>query len=398
MLRRNFLPALAALPVSRSFAAPKPPVRMKITAVRVVRLKVIRDAGSLEPAWNPGGKMRFQVGGGSFVEVHSDQGLVGIGPGMQPDLLPAIEAQLLGKDPFDMQTNSAHLKYYASGPSYRGSAGVDIALWDLIGKACGQPLYKLWGGGKDRVPAYASMIQLSSPEERARMAEQLLAEGWTAIKLRLHHPTMRDDIRTVELVRKAVGDRMEIMTDANQAQSFDGWQPGVAWTFERAAETARKLQELRCYWLEEPLPRYSWNRLAELNRLVEIPIAGGENNRGLHEFLGLLRDDVFDIVQPECMVLDGVTTPRKIGVLAEAFGKRIVPHHGGGDLGTIAHLHLIASWPHSPYIELLHDPPIGSYQQRFSIMSNAPVVDKQGFMALPQGPGLGVEIRRDWIV
>lgn len=398
MLRRNFLPALAALPAARSLALPKPPARMKITAVRVVRLKLIRDVGSLEPAWSPGGRMQFQIGGGSFVEIRSDQGLVGIGPGMQPDLLPAIEAQLLGKDPFDVQTNSAHLQYYASGPSYRGSAGVDIALWDLIGKACGQPLYKLWGGGKDRVPAYASMIQLSSPEDRARMAEQLLAEGWTAIKLRLHHAAMREDLRTVELVRKAVGDRMEIMTDANQAQSFDGWQPGVTWTFERAAETARKLQELRCYWLEEPLPRYSWDRLAELNRLVEIPIAGGENNRGLHEFLGLLRDNVFDILQPECMVLNGVTLPRKIGVLAEAFGKRIVPHHGGGDLGTIAHLHLIASWPHSPYIELLHDPPIGSYRHRFSIMSNPPLVDREGFMPLPQGPGLGVEIRRDWIL
>lgn len=397
MLRRTFLPALAAVPVTRSLAAPKPSVRMKIKGVRVVHLKRIRDVGSIEPAWNPGGSMNFQVGGGSFVEIQTDQGLVGIGPGMQPELVPAVEAQLLGQDPFDIEPASARLKYYASGPSYRGSAGVDIALWDLVGKSCGQPLYKIWGGGKDRVPAYASMIRLSTPEERARMAEQLLAEGWTAIKLRLHHTTMRDDIRTVELVRKAVGDRMEIMTDANQAQSFDGWQPGVRWDFERAAETARRLQELRCYWLEEPLPRYAWNRLAELNRLVEIPIAGGENNRGLHEFLGLLREDVFDIVQPECMVLDGVTTCRKIGVLAEAFGKRIVPHHGGGDLGTIAHLHLIASWPHAPFIELLHDPPIGSYKHRFSIMENAPVVGADGFMPLPQGPGLGVEIRRDWI-
>ena len=95
--------------------------------------------------------------------------------------------------------------------------------------------------------------------------------------------------------------------------------------------------------------------------------------------------------------MDGVTTVRKIGVLAEAFGKRIVPHHGGGDLGTIAHLHLIASWAHAPYIELLHDPPVGSYQHRFAIMANAPAVDHDGYIPVPQGPGLGVEIRRDWI-
>jgi D-galactarolactone cycloisomerase len=187
------------------------------------------------------------------------------------------------------------------------------------------------------------------------------------------------------------------MIDANQAQSAGNWQPGVQWDFKRAVETARALQQLKCYWLEEPLPRYDWDQLAELNRLVEIPIAGGENNRGLHEFLTMCRQNVFDILQPECMVLEGVTTVRKIGVLAETYGKRIVPHHGGGDLGTIAHLHLIASWRHAPYVELLHDPPIGSYQHKFSIMENAPVVDADGSIPVPQGPGLGVEIRQDWI-
>jgi L-alanine-DL-glutamate epimerase-like enolase superfamily enzyme len=97
------------------------------------------------------------------------------------------------------------------------------------------------------------------------------------------------------------------------------------------------------------------------------------------------------------MVLDGVTAVRKIGVMAEVFGKRVVPHHGGGDLGTIAHLHLIASWRHARYVELLHDPPVGSYQHRFAIMVNPPTVDREGYLPVPQGPGLGVEIRRDLI-
>src|SRR5215469_2404126 len=96
-----------------------------------------------------------------------------------------------------------------------------------------------------------------------------------------------------------VGDRMEIMIDANQAQSPGDWQPGVLWSFQRAVETARELQRLRCVWLEEPLPRYSFDRLAELNRLVEIPIAGGENSRWLHEYLWMLQQGVYDIVQPE---------------------------------------------------------------------------------------------------
>jgi D-galactarolactone cycloisomerase len=396
MYRRSFLTALAGLPAAQLAAAPKPAAAVKITDIRIRQLKLIRDAGSLEPAWNPGGRMSFKIGGGSFVEVHTDQGAVGIGPSIQADLLPAIKTQLVGQDPFDLEAHAAHLRYFANS-SARGPAGVDIALWDLVGKLCGQPLYKLWGGGRDRVPAYASMIQLSTPDERARLAEQLRAEGWKAIKLRLHYQTMREDIQLVEMVRKAVGDRMEIMVDANQAQSSGTWQPGVQWDFQRAVETARHLQQLRCVWLEEPLPRFDFDGLAELNRLVEIPIAGGENNRPLHEFLTILRQGVFDIVQPDCMVVDGITAMRKIGVMAEAFGRRIVPHHGGGDLGTIAHLHLIASWRHSPYIELLHDPPVGAYRHRFEIMENAPAVDRDGQMPLPQGPGLGVEIRRDWI-
>ncbi len=366
--------------------------RLKITDVRVVPLRIVRETGSIEPAWNPGGRMSFRVGGGSFTEILTDQGLRGIGPGMDPGLVGAVKAQLVGKDPFDIETHSARLRYYAAGSSYRGSSCVDIALWDLIGKASGQPLYKLWGGGRDKVPAYASMIRLSTPEERAELAKRLAGEGWKAIKLRLHYETMKEDLRVVEAVRNAVGDRMEILTDANQAQSSGNWQPGVLWDFRRAVETARALQNLGCGWLEEPLPRYAFGQLAELNRLVEIPIAGGENNRGVHEFMAMLREGVYDILQPESMVTEGVTGLRKIGVMAEAFGKKVVPHHGGGNLGTIAHLHLVASWPHAPWLELLHDPPVGDYRHGFSILKEAPVVDREGMIAVPQGAGLGVEI------
>ena len=136
----------------------------------------------------------------------------------------------------------------------------------------------------------------------------------------------------------------------------------------------------------------SYLAVAELNRNVEIPLAGGENNRLTHEFLQICEKGVYDILQPEGMVMEGVTALRKIGALAEFYGKRIYPHHGGGDIGTVAHLHLVASWPHAPYEELLHDPPIADYRHRFSIMKNPPLVGSDGFIPMPQGPGLGVEI------
>lgn len=372
-----------------------PQPRLSVSDITLVPLKTVRHVGELEPAWSPGRTLSFQIGGTSYVEIHTTAGLIGIGPPVDPQLLPAIKAYLVGKDPFDVEQHAAALRYYVHGLPYRGTAGIDIALWDLIGKACGQPLYKLWGGSKDKVLAYASLMLLSTPAERAEMALRLQGEGWQAIKLRLHHATMQEDLRTVETVRRAVGDSMVIMVDANQAQSSGTWQPGVRWDFRRAVETARELQRLNCYWLEEPLPRYAFAQLAALQHKVELPIAGGENNPGLHEFVQMLEHNVYDILQPECMVLDGVTVMRKIGVLAEAFHKKIVPHHGGWDLGVIAHLHLVASWSHAPYLELLHEPPIGDYQHRFAIMQNPPLVGQDGYIPVPHGPGLGVEMNRD---
>jgi L-alanine-DL-glutamate epimerase-like enolase superfamily enzyme len=393
MQRREFLKSasLAALAPQLHAAT-----RLKITGIRIVNLKVVRETGKMEAAWNPGTMTTQQIGGGSFLEIQTDQGLTGIGPAMDPTSLDAAKAQLIGKDPFDVEQLAGPLRYYVGG-SPRTVSALEIALWDLIGKATGQPLYKLWGAAKDRVPAYASMIQLSTPDERARMAVELKSQGWKAIKLRAHYPTLKEDVQLVEAVRKAVGDDMEIMVDANQAQAFGTWQPGVRWDFRRALETARELERLNCAWLEEPRLRYSFDELAELSRLVAIPIAGGENNRGVHEYRWMLEENCFSIIQPDIMVADGVTGFREIATLAQAHHKTLIPHHGGGNLGTIAQLHAIASWPHAPWIEILHDPPIAAYTNGFSIMQNAPLVDKEGYLAVPQGPGLGVEINRDLI-
>jgi len=388
MQRRSFLKAIPAFAMAPALAGA---ARLKITDVKLVPLKVLKETGMMEAAWNPGVSTMRRVGGGSYLEIHTDQGLVGLGPDMDARALDGAKAQLVGKDPFDIEQMAGPLRYYVGG---RAVSSMEIALWDLAGKAAQQPVYKLWGAQKDRVPAYASMIQLSTPEERTRMALQLKSEGWKAIKLRLHYQTMREDIELVAAVRKAVGSDMEIMTDANQAQSATGWQPGVVWDFRRALETARELEKLNVYWLEEPLRRYDFDGLAELNRLVEIPIAGGENNVGVHEYRTMCEKGVFDILQPDIMVADGVTGFREIASLGNVYHKRVIPHHGGGNLGTVAQLHAIASWPNAPWIEILHDPPIASYLHGFAMMENAPQVDKEGYMALPQGPGWGVSINK----
>ena len=370
---------------------------MKITDIKIAYFKSIEYQGELEPAWSPGQKMKFDSGGGSAVEIHTDEGLKGIGPAPNEDLLDAIKNYLIGKDPLTIERHYSELRYRIPGMPYGGTAGIDIALWDIVGKLAGLPLHKLWGGNKSKITPYASMIVLSNPSERADLARKLCDEGWKAIKLRLHHESLVDDIKTVQTVKDAVGDKMTIMVDANQAQSNGRYQPGVVWDYKRAVDTARILQDLGVYWLEEPLTRYDFKNLARLNDLVELQIAGGENNRVMNDFIQMAELNCYDVFQPESMVLDGITPLRKIGMLAELYGKRVIPHHGGGNIGVIAHMHLVASWDHAPFIELLHDPPVGHYKHKFAIFENAPLVEN-GIISVPDKPGLGVELNEDLIL
>jgi L-alanine-DL-glutamate epimerase-like enolase superfamily enzyme len=431
MRRRDFLKALPVLPAA--LAVPRlPGVQIRITDIRIVRLKVIKELGSFTGFMGPWDTAMVRIGGGSVIEIHTDQGLVGIGPAVDPVQIPSLKSQIVGEDPFKLQYLIANLREVtgmgtarrlASRPAAlaeagsqggtapsllaaagrggplsadRGFAAVEIALWDIVGKACNQPLYKLWGPVKDKVAPYASQSRLSTPEERADLAAKLKSDGWHGIKYRAHFPTMKEDIRLVEAARKAVGDDMDIMCDANQATNGP-LTPTVTWDFRRAVETARAYQALNVYWLEEPLRRYDYDHLAELNRLVELPIAGGEGNRGLHEFRMLLEKGCFDIVQPE-VLLEGPLEIRKIAVLAESMEKTISPHLADGSVGTVCNMHLVASIPNSTYIEITHDLPMRDYSNGFAIFEEPPVLSKDGYFSLPQKPGLGISINKDLIL
>jgi hypothetical protein len=281
MKRRQFLSglsssaaALASLSVPGVALAQNE--RPRITDIRVHRLRTLGETGIMESAWAPGRPYMRRIGGGSFTEILTDQGITGIAPGMNPAGINRMKQLLVGQDPFDNETLGHQMRYTNGAASnWRDVGCIEIALWDIVGKVTGQPLYKLWGAQKDKVPAYASMIQLSTPEERAETAAKLKTQGWQGVKIRLHHLDMKEDIRTIELVRDAVGDDFTIMTDANQAQSSGIWQPGVQWDFTRALDTARALKDMNVYWLEEPLRRYDFDGLSELNRMVDIPLAGG---------------------------------------------------------------------------------------------------------------------------
>src|SRR6266545_1854680 len=360
---------------------------MRIVDFEVIRLHGPELAEPLRPAWAPGSiwTRRDAV----LVKLTTDDGIVGWGApgyGESAALENWVKPRLLGADPFELEQ---HARIFRNAD---GCWGVEIALWDLIGKACGQPLYRLWGGHKDRVPGYASCVELRSGARRAEDAQARQAEGWRAMKLRLHDWTVAADVAQVEGVRQAMADDFVLLVDANQAQQPGTPQPdaGPVWRYERALETARALQQLGVFWLEEPLDRYDFDGLRRLCQAVEILIAGGENNRGLHELRWLIEQDVYDVVQPEAMVAETLSGLRKIAALGELRRKLVAPHHGGGGLGLAAHLHLACAIPNSTYFEMLHEPP-GMTSDVFQWYLAEPLrTDGDGNIVAPEGPGLGV--------
>ncbi len=368
---------------------------MKITDIQVLQLDGPQLDRPMKPAWTPGGE--WQRWGGTIVKVLTDEGITGIGsPGytVSPLIESWIKPQLVGTDPFALEQHARVFRNAGTG------WGVEIALWDIIGKACGQPLYKLWGGFRDRMPAYASFIEVGRPQQRADDVLHVREQGWRAAKLRIHEQTIEQDIAQVEAVRLATGREFTLMVDANQAQQPGTLQPdeGPVWRYERALQTARELQRLGVYWLEEPLGRYDFEGLARLADAVELLIAGGENNTGLHEYRWLIDRGCYDVLQPEAMVGETMSQLRKACAYAEMHHKLCAPHHGGGGLGFIAHLHLCAAIPNCPYVEVFHDP-AGFSSDFFQWYLAEPVKldSSDGCMALPQEPGLGVELDEEKI-
>jgi D-galactarolactone cycloisomerase len=371
---------------------------MKITAVEAqVWRGEYRDA--VRPAWAPGTSWRGREATVYF--VRTDEGLTGIGAGSGvPDFVHRqVSPRLVGQDPFAIERHTAMLRDNG-GPwlSHPIAWGVELALWDLVGKAAGLPLYKLWGGYADTVKAYASLIEVRSPERRAEDALALLEQGYRAIKLRLHAWTLAEDVAQVEAVRRAVGDRMEIMVDANQAQTPGTPRnaDGPVWSYERALATCKELEALDVTWMEEPLGRYDFDGLARLAAATAVPLAGGENNVGLHEFRQLIDRDCYDVIQADAVCSEGLAQLKKVAAYAELHHKPFAPHHGGNGIGVAAHLHLGASCPNAPYVELLQDPPQVSAADFQALIAEPLLPDEDGYVHLPQQPGYGVELGDRW--
>lgn len=363
---------------------------MKIVAIEAFDL-VIPHKVECRPPWAPG---RVETSRDfTLVIVRTDEGISGYGGGNghhSARIRKAVTPFLVGENPFFIEKHARHLE----------NAGnlwfVELALWDIVGKAANMPLYQLWGAARDRVPAYASTAELGTPAERAEQALRYVEEGFRAMKLRFHSETLQEDLKYIDAVLDAVGDRLQVMVDANQATlSLPSPHPGPRWDYRRALQTARELEDRGAVWLEEPLGRWDYEGLARLTASTDIYIAGGEANRALHEFRHMIEAGAYDILQPDVTMTASVSQVLKVKALCEAFNRHFMPHHGVSALGMAATVHIACTYPGWILIEYMYDPPyrdVETYQCLGGIVTTPMRIDRDGFIAPPDGPGLGVEI------
>jgi L-alanine-DL-glutamate epimerase-like enolase superfamily enzyme len=353
---------------------------MKITKVEtiVVNMPMIIE-GSVVP--KQGGRPRTSMDI-LLARVDTDAGVTGWGEGFGHRIFPATKAAIdtlvgpmcVGRDPTAIAALADELQRALAGVGRNGPAlyalsAVDIALWDIAGKLAGLPLYRLLGGApRERLPAYASLLRYGEPAAVTHHLEKALKRGYRHIKL---HEIALEPIAAA---RKAAGPDLPIMVDCN-----------CPWTVAEAIAMARRLRPLDLTWLEEPVwPPEDHAGLARVQELGGIPTAAGENAM-LPEFKGLLAAGAIAYAQPSVTKVGGVTQMRKVMALAEAHGVEVVPHSAYFGPGLIATIHCIAAMARGGLIE--------RYDADFAVnpLHDAILPDSNGCLAVPQGPGLGVE-------
>ncbi|RUL84681.1 mandelate racemase/muconate lactonizing enzyme family protein [Tautonia sociabilis] len=263
-------------------------------------------------------------------------------------------------------------------------SGIDLALWDLMGKACGQPVSRLLGGDYRRsIKPYGSIL-FDEPDPLRRTLASVVERGFRAIKLGWR-PFGRRDRKFDELIvrsaRQEVGDDVELMVDAGGSEQF--WPHGVNW----ARNTAEMLADFNIVWFEEPLPPDDLDGYVALTRVSPVPIAGGEVLTRRQSFLPWIERRAVDILQPDCTKNGGLTESRRIAWLASEHNIQVVPHGWNTAVGLAADLQFSAALPVARYVEYLT--PCAYID---AITARPFRLDDRGHLEIPSSPGLGIEL------
>ena len=338
-----------------------------------------------------------------FCHVYTDAGIVGLGEAGNWGYLEATAAAILkfreyliGKDPFrieDLNQNFYRSVYFRGSVIMSAISAIDIALWDIKGKALGVPVYELLGGRtREKIRVYASVM--SKENDLDKLAEhyrELQAMGFTAAKIFVNGPIksennghdefysgrIEDELEKVRVIREAVGPHFDLILEAHRGM-----------TAAEAVAFGNEVAKYRPMVLEDPMTPDNIDTMAQIAHKIPVPIATGERFVNLREFEMLMRRGAAQYVRPDVCAVGGITTTKKVCAAAEASDVLVIPHNPLGPVSTAACLQICACIPNLGIQEL----PDFCLNGSEDAMVKEPLRFENGFMLIPEAPGIGVEL------
>lgn len=329
-----------------------------------------------------------------LVEVRTDAGIFGVGetlarfsPKAYAELIEtSLKPRLVGQDARNIgalwQSMRRSLSGRAGGMLIEAISGVDIALWDIMGKAAGLPIAKLLGGmGRERIDVYAAAVNWVDDAEADRELERYLGEGFPRIKVKMSNP-VKEACRRIERLRNKAGDDIELCVDANWAYNLD-----------QAVEVGRALSANGYFWFEEPLAPENEQGYEELRKRCDVPLAAGESNFTADQARRLIANRTLSILQPDVARAGGISETRRMADYAGLHDVAYAPHIGmSGIVCETASVHLAAALPNFRVMECECD--LSPFKRELADIAPGCLRQKNGTLDVPTAPGLGLEI--DW--
>jgi D-galactarolactone cycloisomerase len=364
--------------------------------VRIHDIQAIGLTGATpEGGWS--NELRPEDSVHTLVIVRTDEGLTGVGSvftnaGLVRAALAILEPLYRGENALEPERVSEKLHQHTFWLGRGGSlthaiSGIDIALWDILGQATGQPVGRLLGGRyRERVLPYASLL-MDQPEPLAEHLREIAARGFRAFKIGwgpFGRVSYALDEQIARAAREAVGADAKLMVDAGGSDAY--WTNGLKW----ALRTADMLAEYDVDWFEEALSPDALKDYVTLRRQAPLPISGGEVLTRRQAFTPFLTAGAFDIVQPDVTKVGGISEERRIGWMAQEHGVRFIPHGWNTAIGLAADLHLASAFPATDLVEYIDGSPYVD-----EIVAEPWQLDADGMLPIPDVPGLGIRLNPD---
>jgi len=364
---------------------------LKITDVKVAPLRTPEKSISAGPD-------------AALITVETDEGITGIGEtcshserseaslAVKDIVEVGFKPLVVGENPLDIgriwEKLYAYSEWYGRrGIAIYGLSGVDVALWDVMGKALDVPVSILLGGRfRDKIRVYASMLfNMENPEATADEAAGYVKEGYTAVKFGWGQTRetsfgldSKKDEAMIRKLRERLGDNVDIMVDVGRF---------VNWSVAQAVKMARRLSRYDIFWLEEPLPQEDPNAYARLTKSSDVYIAAGEGEYTRYGFRDWITKRAVDILQPDVTKAGGLTEARRIADLCQLWNIMLVPHGFSSAVNVAANLQWVASMPNAFLLEFRRTP-----SPLVSKLVKKPFVAENGYLKIPDQPGLGIEL------